>query len=106
MGLKVFSFDEKISLLDDYLFDMRKTGRRYTEEHAILASIAKDLRARRDFPKNNTLGSLEREICTVLASKKEGGYDHGRLVHLGHMVVSRWPTISQALECFGEESCE
>lgn len=106
MSLNGFSLDDKICLLDDYLFDMRKTGRRYSEEHQILASIAKDLRARRDFPKNNTLGSLEREIASVLASKKVGGYDHGRLVHLGHMVVSRWPTIAQALERYGEESAE
>lgn len=107
MGLKVFSIEEKIDLIDDIIVWLRKRGNRGDDQHAILTALARDLRERRDFPRNNTLGALEREIETVLASKVPGvGYDHGRLIHLGNMVVSRWPVISQALERFGEECAE
>jgi hypothetical protein len=106
MGLKVFNIDDKIAFIERLATDLRKSGQRQSRDYSLLSTIAKDLRARRDFPRNNTLGSLEREIGTVIASKNDAGYDHGRLIHLGHMIVSRWPVISQALECFGEESAE
>lgn len=107
MSLKLYSVDEKIKVVEDLLVYLRKNGGRHTQEHAVLTTIARDLRARRDFPRSNTLGSLERELATVIASKSGiDGYDHGRLIHLANMVVSRWSTISQALEQFGEECAE
>ena len=106
MGLKVFTIEEKIALLEDIIVFLRKRGNRGDQEHAILIALVRDLRDRRDFPRSNTLGSLEREIVKVIESKNGLGYDHGRLIHLGNMVVSRWPTISQALECWGKENAE
>ena len=107
MSLKVYSIDDKIKTVEEVLVALRQSGRRHTRDHAVLTTIVRDLRARRDFPRSNTLGALEREMRSVIASKAGiNGYDQGQLIHLGNMVVSRWPTISQALERYGEESQE
>lgn len=108
MSLKLYSIDDKIKVVDDILVFLRKSGWRYTIEHSVLTNVAKDLRARRDIHnKSVTLVALESEIETVVASKNgSAGYDHGRLIHLANMVVSRWPAISQALEQFAEESAQ
>lgn len=107
MSLKLYSVDDKIKVVDDILVFLRKSGWRYTIEHSVLTNIAKELRARRDIRKSVTLVALESEIEAVVASKNgSAGYDHGRLIHLANMVVSRWPAISQALEQSAEETAQ
>lgn len=106
MGIKVFTIEEKIELIEDIIVFLRKRGNRGDEQHAILIALVKDLRARRDFPRSNTLGALSREVRSVLDSGDDFDKRHGRLIHLGNMVLNRWPTISQALEQWGEESAE
>lgn len=111
MSLDVFSIDDKIAALELEIAEARKFRREPSspmQRHfKILKAIAADLRARQQLPRSNALGALERELVRLKASRDaRGSYDAGRAAEMANIVVSRWPTISQALEMFGEESAE
>lgn len=110
MSVGIFSIDDKIAALDVEIKEARQ-GRREPgsalhRQYEVLKAIAADLRARQQLPRNNVLGSLERELEQMRRSRTALGYDQGRVMELANIVVSRWPVISQALEQFGEESAE
>lgn len=110
MSVGIFSIDDKIAALDVEIKEARR-GRREPgsalhRQYEVLKAIAADLRARQQLPRNNVLGSLERELEQMRRSRTALGYDQGRVMELANIVVSRWPVISQALEQFGEESAE
>jgi hypothetical protein len=73
----------------------------------ILKAIAADLRVRVDMPRSHALGVLARGIESARRTKgARGGYDPGMLIALAQTLINKWPTVSQALESFGEESAE
>lgn len=112
MGLKTstVSLDEKIYVVDQLIYDWRKDARSGDPEtvriHTTLKAIFADLQARQQLPTSNALGELRRILDRVLKSKTSLGYDENQLGELAKHVINKWPTISQALEQFGEESRE
>lgn len=110
MTVGIYSLDQKLSAMDIEIKEAR-VGRRdpgsaLQHQYEVLKSIAADLRARQQCPRSNTLGQLERQIELVRKSGTALGYDQMRLMELANLIINRWPTVSQALEIFGEESCE
>lgn len=106
-----FSIEEKIRAVDVEINEARKfrrePGSAIQRHYEVLKAVAADLRARQHLPRNNTLGRLERELSDMTERRApEGAYQPGHLVKFANTVISRWPTISQALEQFGEESAE
>lgn len=110
MALEHFTLDEKLAALEVEIVESRRTARppgsAAQRHHQLLKAIAADVRGRQEFPRSNALGAIEREIERVQRSKTALGYDRGCLEHLANVTISKWPTISQALERFGEESTE
>lgn len=110
MTVGMFSLDDKLAALDIEIKEARQ-GRRdpgsaLHHQYEVLKAIADDVRVRQQLPRSNLLGSLEREVSRLRGSKTAAGFDLGRMTELANLIVSRWPTISQALEQFGEESAE
>src|ERR1700756_3445260 len=112
MSLTTFtiSLDDKIAVIERLIIQAkigRDAGNALAAERlAILKSIIADLQARKELPRSNALGDLERILDRVKRSKTALGYDSGQLNDLARHVINRWPTISQALELYGEESAE
>lgn len=109
MSLHVITLEEKLAVVEKAINDLRKKARVdpvHKKNFETLKSIAADLRARIEFPTSNARGELGRALALVKQSKTALGYDQGRLLHVANIVISKWPTISQALEQFGEESAE
>lgn len=111
MSVGIFSIEDKLEALDMEIAE-RRTARRQPgsamhRQYEILKSVAADLRARQELPRNNALGAMERELVRLKSTvTPEGFYDPNRSRELVNIVVSKWPTISQALEQFGEETAE
>jgi hypothetical protein len=109
--MKTVSLEEKIAAMSEVV-DVARRGRRAPGEPAarryhVLASIASDLRGRQAFPRNNALGQLERALERLAkAPQTDGCFDRGMLQDLAQTLISKWPTVAQALESFGEESPE
>lgn len=111
MALEAFTLDEKIAAVDIEITEARKfrrdPGSAMQRHYQILKSVNSDLRARQELPRSNALGALQREIDRLIVTKDPtSGYHHGRLLELANVVISKWPTIMQSLESFGEESAE
>jgi predicted esterase len=110
MTLNLFSIEDKIAVIEAEIAEARQfrrePGSPMQRHYQILKAIAADLRARAEHPRSNALGALERELTRLRSSKTALGYDQGRIIELATLVVSKWPTISQALERYGEESAE
>ncbi len=109
MSLHVITPEEKLAVIQAAISATRKKARTdpvHRKNFEVLKAVAADLEARIAFPTSNTLGSLRRGLDLVKQSKTALGYDQGRLLHVANIVISKWPTISQALEQFGEESAE
>ena len=110
MTVGIYSLAEKQAAMDVEIKEAR-AGRRSPgsalhHQYEVLKSIAADLRARQELPRNNTLGQLERQIELVRKSGTALGYDRMRLMELANFLINRWPIVSQALEQFGEEAME
>lgn len=109
MTLHVITIEEKLAVVEKAISDLRRKARQDPVHRAnseILKAIAADLRARIEFPRSNALGELTRALTLAKAKKTDLGYDHNSLVYVANVVIHKWPTISQALEQFGEESAE
>ena len=112
MTLRIIPLEEKLaavmSAADDARRQFRPPGSMAQKRYEILKAVAADLRQRQELPRNQTLGELTRRLQIMKdAPRTEAGhYDHGQLVGVANFVISRWSTISQALERFGEESAE
>lgn len=111
MSLHLFTIDEKIEAVEAEIERARQfrkeQGTEMRRHYDVLKAVARDLKARQVYPRSNTLGSLQRQVANAVKGKvQNGGYREGHLVEIGHTVMGRWPTISQALEQFGEESAE
>lgn len=112
MALQTYTLEDKIAALAIEISEARKfrrePGSAMQRHYEILKAISADLRAREELPRNNTLGAMTREMERLLISKVDGasGYPVARMQDLAQLVIGRWPTISQALELFGEESAE
>lgn len=110
MALELFSIEEKIEIIEQVIDVARRAARPVgspaQRRYQVLKAIAADLRGRQQLPRSNALGALWREVEKVKQSKTDLGYDAGRLQQLAHLLVSKWPTVSQALEMFGEESAD
>jgi hypothetical protein len=110
MALRIVSLEQKLVAVEMEVAEARH-GRRdpgspAQAHYEALKSIAKDLQARMELPRSNALGELERAIERLIRSKTGLGYDEGHMNAVAQVVVNKWPTISMALERFGEESCE
>jgi hypothetical protein len=109
--MKTVSLEEKIAAMSEVV-DVARRGRRVPGEPAarryhVLASIASDLRGRQALPRNNALGQLERALERLAkAPQTDGCFDRGLCQDLAQTLISKWPTVAQALENFGEESPE
>jgi len=109
MSLHTLSIEDKLAVVEAVIRSMRPNGRQDPEaarSYEALKAVAADLRARLEHPRSNALGSLGRALAAVKASKGPLGYDQGKLLQVANIVINKWPTISQALEQFGEESAE
>ena len=110
MTLRLFTIEEKLAALHVELVEARRElrppGSNAQRHYEILKSIGADLQARRELPRNNALGDLERRLAQVARSKTALGYDRNQMAELANVVINKWSVISQALECFGEVSAE
>ena len=113
MSFKNFTIDEKRLAIERAVVVLKKHGYRKTDPdfYRAFTSVLADLATRAEYPRCNTLGQLDRALTTLVTfrnreEKDLGGYDKGQLIALAMLVISKWPTISQALEQFGEESAE
>ena len=108
MTLKIISLEQKITTIDKMLDTLREAGVRSQdpEQFATMAAIAADLRGRQQLTRSQTLGELTRALGRLERSKTALGYEAGRLVEVANLLISKWPTVSQALEQFGEETAE
>lgn len=70
----------------------------------IFKAIAADLRGRLEGRPSETLCDLERRVVSVHRSKTALGYSQHALRGLAEGVMTRWPTVKQALEQFAEKS--
>lgn len=110
MALKMYTLEQKMNAIGMEISEARK-GRRDPgsvahEHYQILKSIAEDLQARVELPRNQTLGAMERALYALVRSKTALGYEDGKMNAVAQVVVHKWPTIRAALERYGEESCE
>jgi hypothetical protein len=111
MALKLFTIEEKLAVIHAEIAEQRQSVRRpgsaAQRHYEILKSIAADLQARLELPRNNALGELNRAMERMVQSKDTFGYyDVERMAQVATVVISKWPIICQALENFGEESAE
>lgn len=112
MSSKDFFVDEKLAAIEEIIVSERSRARangtsaRGAARYEALKAIAADLRGRQKHARSHTLGEITRRIASVKASKTSLGYSSGQMEALANTIISKWPTISQALEQFGEESAE
>ncbi len=111
MGLHLFTIEEKLAIIRAEIVQHRSVPRRpgsaEQRQHEILKSIAADLQARLELPRNNALGDLNRAMERMVQSKTAlGYYDVEKMAQVANVVISKWPIIVQALEQFGEVSAE
>lgn len=111
MALRLVSLEDKIKALDTEIVEARRVdrppGSAAQHHYEALKSLAADVRARMDFPRSNALGELERAIARMIKSKTVPlGYDRNMMSEVANVLVNKWPAVSQALEMFGEQSCE
>lgn len=112
MTLRIISLEEKLAAVmfaaDEARRQFRPPGSMAQRRYETLKAVAADLRQRQELPRNQTLGELTRRLQIMKDAPRSevGHYDNGQLVGVANFVISRWPTISQALELFGEESAE
>jgi uncharacterized membrane protein YccC len=108
MALKLFSLDDKIGAMHVELVDARRANRSpgsaAQRQYEILKAIAADLRGRQELPRNNTLGELSRSLQKMKDAPRNGpAFDRDYMTTIVNIIVNRWPTISQALERFGDD---
>lgn len=110
MSIKVYPLLDKIDAMAVEIEESRKArrapGSAEHRHYEILKAISADLRGRQQLPRNNTLGEIERALDQLKQSRTPEGYDTGQMIRFANLLVNKWPTISQALEHFGEESAE
>jgi hypothetical protein len=112
MGLKTFTvpLDVKLGVVHRLIREWRGRARSGGPEDAeiydALKSIFADLQGRQQSTRSNALGELGRILDRVLRSKTGTNYDENQLQDLARHVINKWPTISQALEVYGEEGAE
>lgn len=80
------------------------TGSPDNYRQEIFKAIALDLRARLEGKPTEVLVELERRATAVHRSRTALGYDAHALRGLAEGVMTRWPTVKQALEQFEEKS--
>jgi hypothetical protein len=113
LSLRVVSLEDKIAAVSREIDEARRMdrppGSAAQMHYDVLKAICADLRGRRELPRSNTLGELGR----LLKKMKDGPrvqegrhYEPNLMIAVANFVAGRWPTISQALERFGEESVE
>lgn len=110
MSLRVVSLQEKMLAVEKAI-DRARAGRRdpgsdAQSHYEALKSVAKDIQARMELPAAEALVELARALENLVRSKTALGYDEGKMNAVAQVVVNKWPTISMALERFGEESAE
>lgn len=111
MALRIISIEEKLAAIERAINVARRCdrppGSLAQQHYEALKEIGKDLRARGEFPRSNTLGELARLLQRAKDAPRDGQFfNSGKMIAVANFVVGRWATISQALERFGEESCE
>lgn len=113
MSLHLYSIDEKITAItaaiNEFRCRPRPPGSANQRHFDLLKAIAADLRARQQLPRNNALGTLERELESMKRQKCHGmdfGYDMKSMARVTSVLISKWPIVCQALEAFGEVSAE
>lgn len=113
MSLHTFTVAEKLAAMEIEIMESRgrnrAPGSANQRHHEILKAISSDLRARQQLPRNNALGALERELESMKRQKCHGenfGYDTLAMARVTSILISKWPIVCQALEAYGEESCE
>lgn len=113
MSLRLVSLDDKIAAIACEIDRARRAdrppGSAAQRHYDALKAVCADLRGRQDTIRSQTLGELGRLLQKMKDEPRimEGRhYDHNRMIAVANLVVGRWPTISQALEQFGEESAE
>lgn len=110
MALRIHTLEQKLELINRLVFDARGPARagdrQAMDEFEILKEIAQEIEARREMPRSQALGALERALYSVQRSKTALGYDEGRMVQVAQVVIQKWQFIRLALEKFGEESAE
>lgn len=111
MAPRVISIEDKIAVLDKVINIVRKwdrsPGSEAQQQYEALKSLAVDLRGRLEAPRSQTLGELTRLLQKMKDAPRDNGfYSRDYVTAIVNTVVSRWGTISQALELFGEESAE
>lgn len=109
MTLHVITLEEKLAVVEKAITDLRKKARQdpvHRQNSETLKAIAADLRARIELPRSNALGELTRALTLAKAKKTALGYEHNWMIYVANIIIHKWPTISQALEQFGEESAE
>jgi hypothetical protein len=112
MSLHLFTIEEKIKAVDIEIAEFRNRPRPPGSANArhwqVLKSIAQDLRAQQQLPRNQVLGELERSLERVKIDRPEesGHYDANRIRGFFNLFVARWPIVRQALEHYGELSAE
>jgi hypothetical protein len=109
MALRIVSLEDKLAALE-LVLDRARTGYRppgsdAQRHYEALKALGSDLRARIEFPRSNALGELTRALERMIESKVRH-YDDIRMIHVANVLINKWPTVSQALERFGEESAE
>lgn len=103
MALKLYTLEEKIAAVEKVLDFLE--GKDPVSKP--LVAIAIDLKGRQDLPRSAARGEMERSLQRAVAGKDEAGnYTDKDLRFIANTVIQYWPTISQALEQFGEESAE
>lgn len=112
MALKMYTREQQLAAVEMEISEAR-TARRDPgsdahQHYEILKSLANDIRGRMEFPRNQTLGALERALEQMVRSKHpdEQGYPVVKQGAVVAVVINKWPTIRRALEQYGEESCE
>lgn len=106
MGLRLFTIEEKLAIIRAEIVERRRArrepGSAAQRHYEILKSVAADLEARLELPRNNALGDLNRAMERMAESKNAlGYYDVERMAQVATVVISKWSVISQALESFG-----
>lgn len=113
MSLNLSTLEQKLAAIErtiDQTREAMRSGAAPTDEevahyHALKA-ISVDIRARQALPRNEALGALEQELARMKASivrGRPGGYDHGKMIGVANVLISKWPIVRQALERFKQE---
>jgi hypothetical protein len=113
LSLRVVSLEDKIAAMGEAIDRARRADRppgSVSQLHYdALKAVCADLRGRQELPRSQTLGELGRLLLRMKDGPRvqEGRhYEPNRMIAVANFVAGRWPTISQALELFGEESAE